>query len=50
MTIAMAMAPSTDSPKGTLGTHALRRAEDQADSSALGSTYIAAQSQLHHLI
>ena len=41
MTIAIAAAPKIVSPNGTIGTQALFRAEDQADSKARGSTYIA---------
>ena len=46
MTMAIAAAPNIDSPNGTIGTHALFLAADQADSSARGSTYIAESDQL----
>ena len=41
MTIAIAPAPRIVSPNGTIGTQALFRAVDHADSSARGRTYIA---------
>jgi hypothetical protein len=41
ITMAMATAPRIDSPKGTIGTQALFRAVDHADSRAFGNTYIA---------
>lgn len=39
--MAIAPAPSIVSPKGTIGKYDLFLAEDQADSSALGRTYMA---------
>jgi hypothetical protein len=45
MTIAIAPAPRMVSPNGTIGSQALLRAVDHADSRALGRTYIA-RSQL----
>lgn len=46
ITMPMAAAPRIVSPNGTIGTHALLRAVDQADSSARGRTYIAPISEL----
>jgi hypothetical protein len=41
MTMAIAPAPKIVSPNGTIGSQALLRAVDHADSRALGKTYIA---------